>query len=228
MKTKVEPKLKFEVGEKVVITGCENSICNNGLVWPNENDFTITTITKVNNDGSVEVEGGYVYRQSYKTEYGFTEVHNYFRIKRVPQKGDTKFNSKRYSCRWNDLEHCEVKDHAWFGDVTYLFKLTNKFENKVAEYQKRFDKAQVKKAEAEKKYEEKEAKRKSHLDAFRDFMEPLEKKFYEEKCKAWKELVCAHCKHNFGGKCSIWKDENHSWQDIETMEVSSCSAFEGR
>ena len=228
MKTKVEPKLKFEVGEKVVITNDDWAMNNNSLIWPNEDDFTITTITKVNDDGSVEVEGGYVYRQSYKTEYGYTEVHNYFRIKRVPQKGDTKFNSKRYVRSGYGSGYCNVYEKASFSDVTYLFKLTKKFEDKVVEYQERFDKAQAEKAEAEKKYEEKEAKRRPHLDAFREVLQPLEEQFFAEKSKAWKELVCAHCKYNYSGMCSKWRDENGGYKNLETSQVTDCSAFEGR
>lgn len=228
MKTKVEPKLKFEVGEKVVITDYHYSITNDRDTWPDEDDFTITTITKVNDDGSVEVEGGYVYRQSYQTEFGFTEVHNYFRIKRRPSDGKyTKFDSKRYTSSGIGC-HCEVSDVAWFSDVTYLLKFSKKFEDKIVEIQKQYDEEKIAQAERQKAHDEKEAKRRPHLDAFKDFMEPLEKEFYEKKCKAWKELICANCKHNFGGKCSKWKDENNSYQDIKTMEVSSCSAFEGR
>ena len=223
MKTNVEPKLKFEVGEKVVITDYHYSITNGNETWPDEDDFTITTITKVNDDGSVEVEGGYVYRQSYKTEFGYTQVHDYFRIKRKPSDWKyTKFNSKRYT-RSGIGCHCEVRDDAWFSDVTYLLKFSKKFEDKMVEFQKQYDEEKIAQEEKQKALEEKESKRQPHLDALKEFMEPLEKEFYEKKKKAWKELICANCKYNFGGKCSKWE-----YQDIETMEVSSCSAFEGR
>ena len=221
---KVDSKLYFEVGEKVVVTGDEYSMSNNRVTWPNKNDFTITTITKVNDDGSVEVEGGHVYRQSYSKEFDSIRYHDYFRVKKAPYF--TKFNSKRYIKSYSG--YYEVCDSTCFCDVTYLFKLTEEFENKMLEIQHKYNEAEKERAEAKREREEKEARTQPHLDEFNDFMKPLEDELYAKKCAAWKEFVCAHCKHNFGGKCSKWKDENNSYQDIKTMEVSSCSAFEGR
>ena len=76
---KVKPKLKFEVGEKVVICDCI-SFMNNTKCYPDKDDFTFTTIKEVKEDGSVVVEEGYRYRQAYETTYGVTEVFDYFRI----------------------------------------------------------------------------------------------------------------------------------------------------
>lgn len=227
MQRKVEPKLKFEVGEKVIVTAHGSLWQNQRVIWPNKEDFTVTTITKVNEDGTVEVEGGHVYRQSYETEFGELYIHDYFRIKRAPKDFcSTKFNSKEYRRIYRD--EYSVKDTSDFMGVTYLFKYSKEFDDKIQEYQREHEIRVAKELARKKEYQEKEARTKSHLDAFNDFMKPLEDELYAKKCRAWKAFVCAHCQHNLGGKCSTWKDENHSYQDIETMEVSSCTAFEGR
>ena len=226
MRTKVEPRLKFEVGEKVVITDYDCTFGNSRDTWPDTNDFTTTTITKVFEDGSVEVEGGYIYRQSYKTEYGLTDVHNYFRIKRVPKDDDyTSFKSKRYQ---RTLGGYFVSDKTSFWGVTYLFKLTKEFEDKMIKIQKESDARELEKTQREKAYQEKEAKKKPHLDAYKSLIEPLEQELWEKKCEAWRELVCSNCKYNVNGRCEKWHDENGNDRDIATQQVSNCSAFEGR
>lgn len=226
MRTKVEPRLKFEVGEKVVITSYDFMFGNNRDTWPDKNDFTTTTITKVFEDGSVEVEGGYVYRQSYKTEYGFTDIHNYFRIKRVPKDNDcTRFQSKRYQ---RTLGGYYVDDKTSFWGVTYLLKLTKEFEDRMIEIQEESDARELANAQREQAYQEKEAKKKPHLDAYKSIIEPLERELFEKRYNAWRELVCAHCIYNVNGKCTQWHDEDGNARDITTQQVTCCSAFEER
>lgn len=226
MRTKVETKLKFEVGEKVVIVNSESAMNNSRDIWPNKDDFTTTTITKVFEDGSVEVEEGYVYRQSYKTEYGYTDVHDYFRIKKVPSGWEsTNFKNKRYHY-WS--REYFVTEKASFIGVTYLFKMSKDFEYRMVKFQEESDARELAKARKEQAYQEKEAKRKPHLDAYKSVIEPLEKELWEKKCKAWRELVCAHCKYNVNGLCQKWTDDAGDDREIATQHVSGCSAFEGR
>ena len=92
-KVKVEPKLHFEVGEKVVI--CSRTF---GTLWdsdvPDRDRFAFTTIKEVRPDGSVIVEEGYKYRQAYRTQYGALEVFNYFRIAKASDY--TNINGPEY------------------------------------------------------------------------------------------------------------------------------------
>ena len=65
-KKKIEAQLKFEVGERVVICG-ETFGTFGTSKYPDTDKFTFTTIKQVNEDGSVVVEEGYKFRQSYET-----------------------------------------------------------------------------------------------------------------------------------------------------------------
>ena len=220
MKKEIKPKLTFEVGEKVVIVDSDCSFTNNRDVWPNKNKFTISTITQVNEDGSVVVEGRYVYRQSYKTEFGELDIHDYFRIKTTPSVHDTTFNSTEYHY-WNGSYY--VSPTSRFYSVTYLFKLTKEFEDKMVIYQRESDARIAADLAQEKENEEKEAKRKPHLDAYNAIISPLEEKLFEKKLKTWKKLVCANCKFNHDGKCS----ERHN-RPLKEINIYDCSDFEGK
>lgn len=213
MKTKVEPKLKFEVGEKVVICGAD--YCFNGCrCFPNTDNFTITTIKEVKEDGSVIVEEGYRYRQAYETTYGELEVFDYFKIARTET---VKFNNKEY---YRSNRTTKIKDNCTFFGTTYLFKMSKKFEDKMSE----FEVLNQERLEDERLEEEararKEAKEKPWKDAYNKESAPLEEEYWKKKSELWKKYFCVSCKHNHDGYCSQWK------HDIESSDVDNCSAWE--
>ena len=217
MKVNVEPKLKFEVGEEVVICGASTFWSVNEH-WPNENEFTFTTIKEVREDGSVVVEEGYRFRQAYKTQYGFTEIFNYFRIDR--SKDNLKFNNKKYY-KYNNYMDSRVDDRCvfYFGPV-YLFKKTKVFENRMTQYEEEYKHVLMEKKQAEEAKAIKDAKEKPFKDAYEEAVKPLKEEYQRMLSEAWKEHFCKSCKHNCEGQCTQW---NH---EIATSSTQTCSVWE--
>lgn len=206
----ITPKLTFNVGEKVVICAEETSFSGNDS-WPDENDFCFTTIKEVRPDGKVVVEEGYVYRQSYKTYYGETEFHNYFRIVKVPPTDVTSYpNRREYFPKTGS-----INEKASFFGVTFLLKNTPEFEEKVKKAQEKCDINIEKQLRAE----EIARKKKPFLDAYKKYIEPFEDALSKAQIKGWKENVCNNCVKNKNGYCQQWK------QDIATSDITHCSAF---
>lgn len=219
MKTKVEPKLKFEVGEEVVICGASSSFSGN-YCWPNKEEFTITTIKEVREDGSVVVEEGYRFKQAYKTQYGFTDIFDYFRIDR--SKDSIKFNNKKYY-KYSYYQDARVDDRCvfYFGPV-YLFKYEDSFKKNMKEYEEEYKHyLEVKKLNEEIKAD-KDAKEKPFKDAYEEVVKPLKEEYQRRLSEAWKEHFCKSCKHNCNGQCTQW---NH---EIATSSTETCSAWEVR
>lgn len=219
MKVSIEPKLKFEVGEEVVICGASASWSGNDH-WPNYDEFTFTTIKEVKEDGSVVVEEGYRFRQAYKTICGFTDVFNYFRIDR--SKDSIKFNGKRYY-KYSHYQDARVDDRCifYFGPV-YLFKKTKVFEDNMTRWTEEYKHyLEVKKINEEIKAT-KDAKEKPFKDAYNEVVKPLEEEYKRKLMEAWKEHFCKSCKHNCGGVCTKW---NH---EVATANTETCSAWEVR
>lgn len=212
----VKPKLHFEVGEKVVICACVIKFSGYGTYnYPDENDFTFTTIKEVNDDGTVTVEEGYVYRQSYETQFGETYLHDWFRIKTQPKQG-TRF-SKRYSA---ERESERVFENYDFSVPTVLLKYNETWEEKRKMVEKRWAERQAKQEAENRAHDEKNAREKPFRDAYKAEIEPLEDALIKAKIKAWKEHLCANCKHNHDGHCCKWDE------DIATHDTTCCSAFE--
>ena len=215
-KVKIEPKLHFEVGEKVVICSMSFGWLGNSN-YPDKSRFAFTTIKEVNPDGSVIVEEGYKYRQSYKTEFGELEVHDYFRIAKA--SSCTNINSPEYCYSgWGKVP--EVREHACFTSVNFLFKNSPEFEKKALQIQQEYD---VRKAEQKRLQEIKDAqlaKEKPIRDAYNAVVKPLEEEFNKKCSDAWKNIMCKNCKHNKDGHCRQW-DTN-----LDETSVSTCSAWE--
>lgn len=217
MQVKVEPKLKFEVGEEVVICGASASWSGNEH-WPNENEFTFTTIKEVREDGSVVVEEGYRFKQSYKTQYGFTEIFNYFRIDR--SKDSFKFNNKKYY-KPSSYMDSRVDDRCvfYFGPI-YLFKKTKVFENRMTQYEEEYKHFLIEKKQAEEAKAIKDSKEKPFKDAYKEVVEPLKEEYERKLNEAWKEYFCKSCKHNHQGACCKWEI------NVAKADIGTCSAWE--
>ena len=214
----VKPKLHFEVGEKVVICAAVIKFSGYGTYnYPNESDFTFTTIKEVKENGEVVTEEGYVYRQAYETRFGETEVFDYFRIKNTPS-GTYKFNSKG----WNEYERDRhiIADKASFFIPTLLLKYNEDWEKKAERYEKLAAEEKARHDEAKRIADEAKARKQPYVDAYNAEIKPLEEQLYQAKVKAWKEHYCAHCIHNCGGHCTQWDS------DLETDSPTSCTAFE--
>lgn len=217
MKIKVEPKLKFDVGEEVVICGASASWCSNDH-WPNENEFTFTTIKEVREDGSVVVEEGYRFKQAYKTQYGFTDVYDYFKIAR--QQDGVKFNNKKYY-KYNYYLDARVDDVCvFFYGPIYLFKKTKVFENRMTQYEEEYKHFLIEKKQVEEAKAIKDAKEKPFKDAYKEEIEPLKEEYQRKLVKAWKEHFCKSCKHNCDNHCIKWN------YNLEESSVETCSAWE--
>ena len=215
-KTKVEPKLHFEVGEKVVI--CSRTF---GTLWdsdvPDKDRFAFTTIKEVRPDGSIIVEEGYKYRQAYRTQYGALEVFNYFRIAKASDY--TNINGPEYCyIGWGKVP--EVRAQASFIGVNYLFKNTPEFEAKAIRIQDEFNERKEEQRKLQEIKDAKLAKEKPIKDAYNEVMKPLEDEFKKKCSEAWRAIMCKNCKHNCGGHCAQW-DTN-----LEETGVSTCSAWE--
>lgn len=208
-KIKITPKLHFEVGEKVVI--CNANIAYSGGYYPDIRRFTFTTIKEVKEDGSVVVEEGYVYRQSYETYYGDTTLHDYFRINRV-KKGNPVylFNGKYYQEPNFVVKHF----NAWLP--TYLYKCTQEWENKA----KRIEEANSERQTEKEKKEKNEARKQVFRDAFAKEVEPYATRLYEVEVKAFREHICGHCIHNIDGYCTQWE------RKLEDEKTTDCTSFE--
>lgn len=205
-KEKITPKLHFEVGEKVVICGAEIPFTGNRY-YPKEKVFTFTTIKEVKEDGSVVVEEGYVYRQSYETYYGCTTLHDYFRINRIPKDGKSySFNGKAYYYPSN------VDNFSTFLP-TYLFKFNQSWQDKADKIERAYKEVEEYKINelARKK------KKQPYYDAYNRRVAPLEERLHKLKIKAWKEEMCAHCIRNHNGWCAAWNKEIGGY---------GCSAFD--
>ena len=214
----VKPKLHFEVGEKVVICATVIKFSGYGTYnWPNKSHFTFTTIKEVKDNGEVVTEEGYVYRQAYETQFGDTEVFDYFRIKATP-KGDYKFNSKG----WEEYErnHHIISEKASFFIPTLLLKYDKEWDEKAERYEKLAAEEKAKKDEAKRIADEAKARKQPYVDAYNAEIKPLEEQLYQAKVKAWKKHYCAHCIHNCGNHCTQWDS------DLETDSPTSCTAFE--
>lgn len=212
--TKVEPKLKFEVGEEVIICGAHTSWSGNEH-WPNENEFTFTTIKEVREDGSVIVEEGYRFKQAYKTQYGFTDIFDYFKIDR--SKNNIKFNGKKY-CKFRYYQDARIDDGCvfYFGPV-YLFKKNKTFDKRITQYVKEYKHDLEVKKQAEEAKAIKDAKEKPFKDAYEEVVKPLKEEYERKLIEAWKEHFCKNCKHNRSGYCCTWG------YDIDTNAISNCS-----
>jgi len=216
MKVNVEPKLKFEVGEEVIICG---SSSYGNIYWPNKDEFTFTTIKEVKKDGSVVVEEGYKFRQAYKTQYGFTNVFDYFRVDRAGEHSKFTFNNKQYERYSSVLYRVDDKCIFYWGPV-YLFKKTKDFEDKMIEFQKNHEIRLEKERQAQETKAIKDAKEKPFKDAYNEVVNPLKEEYQRKLAEAWKEYFCKSCKHNCNGNCTQW---NH---EISTASTSTCSAWE--
>lgn len=206
----VTPKLTFSVGEKVVICGEETSFSGNDS-WPDKNNFCFTTIKEVRPDGKVVVEGGYVYRQSYKTFYGEVELHDYFRIVKTPKNGYTHFESPQYMLKYN-----KVDENSTFVGTTFLLKYSPAFDEKVQKAESAYDE----RLEKEIKAQQVKNKKQPFLDAYHKTIQPFEDALRREEIKAWKENICKNCKNNKNGYCIIWD------KTLATYDVSGCSGFD--
>ena len=214
-KPKITPKLHFEVGEKVVICDAIIPICGSKYC-PDEDDFTFTTIKEVREDGSVVVEEGYVYRQSYETSYGYTDIHNYFRINRVPNDSKTYiFNGKGYKNGRKSGRGYVDKNFNTFLP-TYLLKFNQSWQDKADETQRDFEE---RKKEEEEEHRHEELK-KPFYEAYERRVSPARERFRKLQTKAWKEEMCAHCKHNHNGYCTTRKE------NISKKTGAGCSAFD--
>jgi len=209
-KEKITPKLHFEVGEKVVICGAEIPITGNRY-YPKEQYFTFTTIKEVKEDGSVVVEEGYVYRQSYETYYGDVTLHDYFRINRVPKNDKVySFNGKGY--------YYPNSIYDWFSTFlpTYLFKFDQSWQDKADKIEEADTKRQV----AEKKLEEHEARKQVFRDAFEKEIEPYAIRLHNAEVKAFRKHICGNCIHNHDGYCGEWQ------RKIKDSQTTLCSCFD--
>lgn len=208
-KEKITPQLHFEVGERVVI--CKANIAFSGGYYPDTKRFTFTTIKEVKEDGSVVVEEGYVYRQSYETYYGDVTLHDYFRINHV-KKGSPVylFNGKDYQ----EPNFVGKQFSAWLP--TYLYKCTQGWEDKAKEIEEAHIKRQAKEEERE-KYE---ARKQVFRDAFNKEIEPYVIRLRKAKAKAFREHICGHCIHNHDGYCMTWK------RKLKDAMTDICTAFE--
>ena len=218
-KLKVEPKLTFEVGEKVVICSRTFGIFGD-CDYPDRDRFAFTTIKEVREDGSVITEEGYRYRQSYKTEYGFTDVHDYFRIFRVSQSMYTNINGPEYCYTGWGKKNPEVREHACFIGVNFLFKCTSEFERKAEQIQQEYDERKAEQKRLQEIKDAQLAKEKPIRDAYDAIVKPLEEEFNKKLAEAWKTIMCKNCKHNYDCHCCKWDT------DLNETSVSTCSAWE--
>lgn len=210
---KVEPKLTFQVGEEVVICGQQIGLftCD----YPDKNNFCFTTIKEVKDDGTVIVEEGYRYRQSYKTEYGYTDVHDYFRIFRCPKSDFTHFNGTEYRDSGNGHD-CNIRDTACFIGLTFLFKMTDDFKLRVIDIQRKYAEKLLVDQKRHEEFEKKQVFIKQYEEEFKE----LEELLAQKKAESFRKHICGNCKHNHAGYCSKWN------RDIDTAGCSMCSAFE--
>lgn len=209
MKKEIPVKLKFEVGEKVVVCNSSSYFCGSEYC-PNKNDFTFATVTAVNADDSVIIDGKYKYRQAYETRSGELEVFDYFRIDKAP-KNDYFFDHKEYNGTYS-----KVHERALFWGPSYLFKYSKDWQVKADAIEVGATRlAEVEHAREEREAREAEARR-PHIEAYNATIKPLE----EAMAKAWKEHICANCINNREGHCTQW---NH---DIATSHTRDCTAFE--
>ena len=212
MKKNVEPKLKFEVGEKVVICGSDQYF-NSTKSYPNTDDFAFTTIKEVRADGSVVVEEGYRFRQAYETYYGETTFFDYFRIDVAK---DVKLNSKQYKKVNRLAKICDTCSFCY--GPTYLFKMSKGFEEKVIQFEKENEERLVKENEEEVQ----RAKRQVFKDAYKNELEPFEREFEEKKAELFAKHFCSKCTYNCNGHCSQWGYE------VNSHCTSCCSAWKVR
>lgn len=208
-KKKIEAQLKFEVGERVVICG-ETFGTFGTSKYPDTDKFTFTTIKQVNEDGSVVVEEGYKFRQSYETNFGDTMYHHYFRINRVKDI-ITYFNDKKYKYRDGIVE-----DKASFCGITYLFKDDGTFEQKAITSIQANENHKKLKALAE----QRRLNRQKYFDKYEEVVKPLQDELNEKICKLYKEHICSHCKH------SDCEDDLCNYWNLKLGETHCCSAFE--
>ena len=208
-KEKITPILHFEVGEKVVI--CNANIAFNGSYYPDTTRFTFTTIKEVKEDGSVVVEEGYVYRQSYETYYGDVTLHDYFRINRV-KKGNPVylFNGKEYRKPYFVVKQFS----AWLP--TYLFKWTLEWEAEA----KKIEEADIKRQTENEEREKYEARKQVFRDTFEKEIEPYAIRLHNAEVKAFRKHICGNCIHNHDGYCGTWK------RKIKDSQTTLCSGFD--
>lgn len=209
-KTKVETKLHFEVGEKVVI--CNANISFSGGYYPDTERFTFTTIKEVKEDGSVVVEEGYLYRQAYETSYGYTDVFDYFRINRVPTKDQRLyyFNGKEY----RKPNMVGERFSAWLP--TYLYKCSQEWEIKA----KKIEEEKVKYEAKREANEKEEARKQVFREAYGNEIKPYVERLENAKVKAFRKHICANCVCNRNGYCVQWHAK------IKERTTTMCSAFE--
>lgn len=208
-KKNIEAQLKFEVGERVVICG-ETFGAYGTSKYPDTDKFAFTTIKQVNDDGSIVVEEGYKFRQSYETNFGDTIYHDYFRINRVKDI-ITYFNDKKYKYRDGIVE-----DKASFCGITYLFKDNDIFVQKAIASIKANENYKKLKALAE----QRRLDRQKYFDKYEEVVKPLKDELNAKICKLYKEHICSHCKYSNceNNLCNYWK--------LNLGETNSCSAFE--
>lgn len=208
---KITPRFTFQVGEKVVICDAVIPFGNSTPYYPDPKDFTFTTIKEVLEDGSVIVEEGYRYRQSYETSCGYTELHGYFRINRLPRDSKTYYFINEGYREPNDV----VPQFSTFLP-SYLFKFDQSWQDKADKIKVAYQEAQRRKQEIE----DHEAKKQPFLDAYKERVRPLQERLNKLQLKAWKEEVCAHCIKNRNGYCVLWKE------DIKTKDGFGCTGFD--
>ena len=214
---KVEPKLTFQVGEKVVITASDREYNYSGGYYPDRYHFTFTTIKEVLEDGSVITAEGYKYRQSFKTEFGELDIHDYFRIDRAPQRTIVKNEAYWF---WSHEYYLEEQFDATGGWPTFLFKCTEEWEKKAAEYKEKALAYRREKEEQEAINAKIEAAKKPFEDAYEAAIADYVKKLENAKVKAFRKYMCGNCIHNKNGHCTEWN------QKIATSKTTMCTAFE--
>lgn len=207
-----DPNLKFEVGEKVVITAA-------GLPWlsskyyADENEFCFSTIKEVLEDGSVITTDGIKFKQAKEKRYGEYEYFYYFKS---TTKKKLIINHKCY--KMNDYGKCSTERYlySWEGENVFLFKCDATWEKRAKEINKKAKEYKEEKAREEKHYNARQV----FKDAYKQELKPLEEELWRKQIELWKKHMCANCMHNCNGFCKKWRET------IETYEVSECSAFD--
>lgn len=212
--TLTDPNIKFEVGEKVVITGASYPRFSlSDKMYADEDDFCFSTIEKVLDDGSVITKEGIKFKQAKRKLYGVLEYYQYF--KSTSTKALT-LKHKHY--RIDDYGNCTTEKtfYSWDGENVYLFKCDAAWEKKAKKVNKKAKELREEKAIIEKHQSAKQVFR----DAYDKEVNPLEEELWRKKVELWKKHMCANCMHNRNGYCKQWKET------LETYSVSGCSAFD--